>query len=135
MGKLCKLLIFCCMWSHQMWAQEIKDPQNMPVKPEHTDCQELPDSFDDLQSALTAIKSSRFYYEQKIKTTRKNGLMGANYYSCDFKNGYLIIRFDNVEQLYPQVEMALWKRFQQTRDIDGFYAREIRVLPQIIDHE
>lgn len=129
------LLIILLVFGSRLWAQEEKDPQNMPVKPENTDCQELGDNFHDLEGALTAIKRSRFYYEQKIRTTRKSGLMEASYYSCDFKSGYLIIRYDSAEQLYWPVDMTLWERFQKSPDIDGFYIKEIKDLTQITYHE
>ena len=112
-------------------SAQYQDPQNMPVKPTNTDCQALPESFVDLSSALLSLENTRFHYDQKIKTTRKRGLMQARYVSCDFKTGYLIIQYDGQKQVYPKVEIQLWEDFQETADIDGFYFKKIKSLPLI----
>ena len=112
-------------------SAQYQDPQNMPVKPTNTDCQELPDSFLDLSSALLSLEKARFHYDQKIKTTRKRGLMQARYVSCDFKTGYLIVQYDGQNQVYPNVDLQLWEDFQQTADIDGFYFKKIKGLPTV----
>ena len=81
--------------THQVYSQDqdpqYRDPQNMPVKPINTDCQELPESFEDLSEALSAIQNTRFHYDQKLKTTRKSGLMQARFLSCDFQTGFSVI--------------------------------------------
>jgi len=121
--------------SQQVFPQEkdpqFEDPQNMKVKPSNTDCQELPESFTDLQQALTLIQSTRFYYDQKIKTTRKSGLMKARYVSCDFKTGFLLVQYDSRDEVYPKVKLELWEQFQQTADIDGYYFKHIQKLPTL----
>jgi hypothetical protein len=103
----------------------------MPVKPTNTDCQELPETFGDLSEALSAIQNTRFHYDQKIKTTRKSGLMQARFLSCDFQTGFLLIRYDGEDQVYPNIELQLWEQFQQTADIDGFYFKHIENLQTI----
>jgi len=119
----------------QAYTQEkdpqYQDPQNMLVKPTNTDCQELPETFEDLPEALSAIQSTRFHYDQKIKTTRKSGLMQARWVSCDFKTGFLLIRYDGKDQVYPNIDIQLWEQFQQTADIDGFYFKHIENLQTI----
>ena len=108
-----------------------KDPQNIKVEPENTDCHKLPESFSSLSEALTAIEQTRFYYDESIKTTRKSGLMRARFMSCDFKAGFLWIHYDGEDQLYPAVDLDLWEQFQGTADIDGFYFNNIQNLPMI----
>jgi hypothetical protein len=110
---------------------QYKDPQNMRVAPEHTDCHKLPKTFENLTEALPMLKATRFYYDQSLKTTRRSGLMRARFLSCDFKNGYLLIHFNGQDQVYPNVEVRLWEQFQQTADIDGFYYEYIENLPRI----
>jgi len=128
---------FLVMMGLQLEAQDkqaqYQDPQNMPVKPTNTDCQELPDSFVDLSEALISMENTRFHYDQKIKTTRRRGLMQARYVSCDFKTGYLIIQYDGQNQVYPNVDIQLWEDFQQTADIDGFYFKNIKDLPSVVN--
>lgn len=121
--------------THQVYSQDqdpqYRDPQNMPVKPINTDCQELPETFEDLSEALSAIQNTRFHYDQKIKTTRKSGLMQARFLSCDFQTGFLLIRYDGEDQVYPNIGLQLWEQFQKTADIDGFYFKHIENLQTI----
>lgn len=125
--------------SYQVIAQEadpqVKDPQNIKVDPENTDCHKIPDSFENLSEALETIENTRFYYDQRIKTTRSSGLMQARYVSCDFKTGYLIIRYNSMDIVYPDIKLELWESFQQTADIDGFYSKNIEHLSKLIIDE
>jgi hypothetical protein len=108
-----------------------KDPQNIKIEPQYTDCHQMPNSFAQLSEALAAIDNTKFYLDESIRTTRKSGLMQARYVSCDFKTGYLLVRYDGIDQLYPGVEVELWQQFQGTSDIDGFYFQKIQKLPKI----
>ncbi len=108
-----------------------KDPQNIKIDPQNTDCHQLPESFEQTSEALTAIGATRFYYDESIRTTRKSGLMQARFVSCDFKKGFLIVRFDGVDQVFPAVELEVWEQFQATADIDGYYLNKIRSMPMI----
>ncbi len=129
------LLIVLSLTSLQVFSQDqdlqYQDPQNMPVKPANTDCQQLGHDFKDLSEGLSAIKNARFHFDQKIKTTRKSGLMQARFVSCDFKTGFLLILYNGEEEIYPNIELQLWDQFQQTADIDGFYFKHIKNLPNI----
>lgn len=123
--------------SSQLYAQEkdpdFQDPQNMKVEPEHTDCHKLPPSFTNLQEALKTIEDTRFYYDQKLRTTRRSGLMQARYVSCDFKTGFLIVRYDGQDQVFTNVEQRVWEDLQKTADIDGYYHEHIKQLEKIED--
>jgi len=122
---------FCVMVYAQQQDQQLRDPQNMKVDPENTDCHILPKTFQSLTEALEAVENTRFYYDQSLKTTRRSGLMQARFVSCDFKTGYLVIRYDGSDQVYPDIDLELWEQFQQTPDIDGFYFDKIQNLPKV----
>ena len=110
---------------------EAKDPQNIKLDPVNTDCHKLPETFRNVPEAMEVIENTRFYYDQSIRTTRRSGLMLARFVSCDFKTGYLIIRFDGIDQIYPDINKELWDQFQQTSDIDSFYFDNIQNLTKI----
>lgn len=110
---------------------EFKDPQNMKVEAEYTDCHKLPSTFQSSSEAIKVLENSRFYYDQSLKTTRRSGLMQARFVSCDFKTGYLLIKFDGIDQVYSDVDLTLWEQFRQTADIDKFYFDKIKHLPNI----
>lgn len=136
MYKLVAILAWLFI-SCQLHAQEknpdFQDPQNMKVEPEHTDCHKLPGSFTNLQEALNTIENTRFYDDQKLRTTRRSGLMQARYVSCDFKTGFLIVRYDGMDQVFTNVEKQVWEDLQKTADIDGYYHKHIKVLEKIED--
>ena len=125
------ILLFTAPSFSQEKTTGSKDPQNMRIEPENTDCHQLPERFEDLSQALEALEKTRFYYDQSVKTTRRSGLMSARFVSCDFKAGYLVIRIDSMDQVYPNVEKGIWDQFQQTADIDGFYYKHIANLPKL----
>ena len=129
------LVLLMLMVSSLIYAQDkdqqFQDPQNMKVDPENTDCHKLPNKFQNLSEALEAIENTRFYYDQSLKTTRRSGLMQARFVSCDFKTGFLVIRYDGLDQVYTDIDLKLWEQFQQTADIDGFYFDNIENLPKV----
>ncbi len=127
------LVLLSWLGLNSVQAQDYQDPQNMPVEPENTDCQSLPEEFSGYKQALELIEASRFYYQQNIKTTRKQGLMEAAYYSCDFKQGYLVVVLDGKKILHQEVPLEQWEEFQQTPDIDGYYLNHFSKLPRIQD--
>ena len=136
MYKLVALLVWSSI-SCQLYGQEkhpdFQDPQNMKVAPEHTDCHKLPASFANLQEALTTIQNTRFYDDQKLQTTRRSGLMQARYVSCDFKTGFLIVKYDSKDHVFANVEKQIWEDLQKTADIDGYYHKHIKLLEEIED--
>ena len=127
------LILTVVSWTVHSQDQDpqFKDPQNMKVEPQHTDCHKLPEVFENLSEAISVLESTRFYYDQSIKTTRRSGLMRARYLSCDFKTGFLLIHYNGEDLVYPNIETQLWEQFQQTADIDGFYFKHIEQLPKI----
>jgi len=110
---------------------QFKDPQNMKVAPQNTDCHDLPTQFASNEEAVKILNETRFYQDQSLRTTRRSGLMQARYLSCDFKTGYLIVRFDGDDTVYPDVKPELWEQLQQTSDIDGYYFKHIKPLAKI----
>ena len=110
---------------------DVRDPQNMKVDPENTDCYKLPETFHSVPEAMDVIENTRFYLDQNFRTTRRSGLMQARFVSCDFKTGYLVIRYDGTDQVYPDIKLELWERFRKATDIDGFYFDNIQNLTRI----
>ncbi len=113
------------------YGQDYDDPQNMPVEPQNTNCEKKLADFENKESALTALTTTKFHLEQEIKTTRKSGLMQAFYGSCDFKTGVLMVEFDQIKHVYMDVPLTMWEQFKSTDDIDGFYFKHIKNLPEL----
>ena len=124
-----------CIVTSICYAQESNsdydDPQNMRIEPENTDCHKLPETFESLQHAVALLEATRFNLDENFKTTRRSGLMRARFVSCDFKQGYLMVRYDGKDQIYPDIDTQLWEEFRSTADIDGYYFKKIAILPTI----
>ncbi|GJM28650.1 MAG: hypothetical protein DHS20C17_12850 [Cyclobacteriaceae bacterium] len=133
LGLVFTMLIVSYRLSAQEADPQFKDPQNIKIAPENTDCHTLPASFQSLSEATEKLENTRFYYDQRIRTTRKSGLMQARFVSCDFNTGYLIIKYNGNDMVYPDIKKELWEAFQQTPDIDGYYLKNIEHLNKLDD--
>ena len=111
-------------------AQE-KDPQNMPVAPQNTSCQGLPKIFASQEAAINAVEGAKYYFEQEFTTTRNSGFQSAEFLSCDFETGYLVVTHNNTKQIYTGVTQEFWDRFLESGDPDGFYESEIKKLSKV----
>ena len=120
------VFIFCAiinLVSYLSIAQEVE--HNYLVAPQSVDCDSL--KMEDLPSsqAKKLIRASIFRFDQSFRLTRKSGLQLAEFYSCDNESGYLIIKFDDQEKLYRDVQKDNWDKFITSSDPEGFYL-EIR---------
>lgn len=120
------LFIFCAiiyLVSNLSFAQEVE--HNYLVAPKFVDCDSL--KIEDLliDQATKSIRASKYRFDQSFRLTRKSGLQFAEFYSCDNESGYLIIKFDDQELLYTDVQKDNWNKFISSSDPEGFYL-EIR---------
>lgn len=102
-------------------GQEVE--HNYKVGPQSVTCDSLYLPDNDLPSALEAVKSASFRDVRQFKLTRKQGLQGGHYYSCNAATGYMIIRYDNEEQLYLNISKEFWNTLTTNADPDGVYLK------------
>lgn len=103
-----------------------QDPQNQKVEDIKTDCGKIKPEFSSLEEAKQVLDSSKFSFSQQFKTTRENGVMAANYYTCDNEKGFLWIKVSGKEYVYKDVPHFKWKRLIETNDIDQYYEEDIK---------
>ena len=104
-------------------AQEVE--HNYPVGPQTTNCDSLDLSKVASENHIVTIKSTTFRFDQTFKLTRRTGLKGGSFYSCDNKTGYLIIKYNEEEQLFADVEKEQWQELITSRDPEGYYLEKI----------
>ena len=74
-------------------------------------------------NALIRLRMTTFHFDQSFRLTRKQGLKQGEYYSCDGKMGYLIVRFDDATLLFQEVSMAFWETLITSSDPEGYFFR------------
>ncbi|MDZ7606580.1 MAG: hypothetical protein U5K79_13550 [Cyclobacteriaceae bacterium] len=100
-------------------AQEVE--HNYKVGPQNVSCDSLKVPPGDLPVALDLLKGATYRYSKKFRMTRKNGLQGGEFYSCNGITGFLIVRYDNQEVLYMNFDKTDWESFTSSSDPEGFY--------------
>lgn len=82
-------------------------------------------SFDSYDSALRGIKSTSFTYYDEFEPS--NDWMGTvTFFSCDKKDGFLIIEIRHEEYIYQEVPIKIWKNFKAAESPGSFYSRNIK---------
>ncbi len=100
-------------------GQEVE--HNYPVGTLTVNCDSLSLPEHDLKNALETVKNASYRDSRQFKLTRKQGLQRGLYFLCDGLVGYLIIRFDNVEQLYLNISKETWNAITTASDPEGVY--------------
>jgi len=90
------------------------------------DCYHLPETFSSYEEAVKEVKHSNFIFEESINTSKSSWIRGAVYYSCDKKQGYLIIKTDSKEYIYQNVPIEIWKQFRKAGSFGSFYTKNIK---------
>jgi len=104
-------------------AQEVE--HNFLVGPQSTNCDSL--RFDGMEKAaiLRQLEESKFRTSENFVLRRKSGLRAASFYSCDNKTGYLVIRYNDDDEIYLDVPLETWQSLTKNADPDGFYLQSI----------
>ena len=101
------------------YGQEVE--HNYLVGPGFTTCDSLNLVGLDLEKSIKLIRSAKFRFNQEFKLTRKIGLQMGEYYSCDGRLGFLIIKYDDCVTLYQNVKKEIWAEMKSSADPEGFY--------------
>lgn len=107
-------------------AQEAE--HNYLVGPQVTNCDSLDINGLSLTKSISLIRASIYRFDQSFRLTRKKGLQLGEYYSCDNKEGYLIIKYDGEEKLYHSVDKILWNELISSSDPERYYLNKILQL-------
>ncbi len=106
-------------------AQEIE--HNYLVDPQVTDCDSLTIHGLSMPESISKIRTAKFRFDQSFRLTRKQGLQLGEYYSCNGKDGFLIIKYDGIESLYVTVSMDIWKVLISSSDPEYYF---LEIKPQ-----
>ena len=100
------------------FAQEVE--HNYLVGPQSTSCDSLDTAGLNISQSIKLIRGSKFRFDQHFKLTRKQGLQGGEFYSCDNEAGFLIVKYNQDEYLFLGVKKSIWNQFISSNDPEGY---------------
>jgi len=103
----------------QVNAQEVE--HNYRVGPNNATCDSIQIPPGNLPTALDMLKEATYRYINKFRMTRKTGLQGGEFLSCNGTIGFLIVRMDSTEVLYIDVDKSIWEAFTTSSNPEGYY--------------
>jgi hypothetical protein len=117
------LLFFSGIFSGS-FAQEVE--HNYPVGPSKTSCDSLLLDGLPFEEAVEKIENTTFRFNQKFSYSRLSGVQKGQYYSCDGKNGLLLLTVDKINTIYKDVPKPVWDSLINSSDPDSFFNEKIR---------
>ena len=90
------------------------------------DCNILPNSFSSYNHALIEIRKSNFKVHEIIDTSKSSWVQGLEYFSCDSKIGFLILKTKDQEYIHQGVPIDLWQKLKNANSFGGFYNSEVK---------
>ena len=118
----------CYQWCN---AQEVE--HNFLVGPQLTSCDSMSLENLSIPESINNIRGAKFRFDQNFRLTRTQGLQAGEYFSCDNKVGYMIIKYDGIEYLYETVDKKLWHELISSSDPEGFYIDNRNLLQERIE--
>jgi hypothetical protein len=89
-------------------------------------CNQLPSSFSSYNEALNLVGNAKFSFVDYLNTSNSTAVQGAKYYSCDNRNGFLIIGVNNQRYIYQGVPINVWNNFKRANSFGSFYNAYIK---------
>lgn len=90
------------------------------------DCTNLPNTFSSYEQASNLVKSSVFKLHENVNTSKSSWIRAVNYYSCDSKKGFLIIKTDQGEYIHQNLPIEVWREFKNASSFGSYYSDNIR---------
>ncbi len=90
------------------------------------DCDELPNSYQNYEIAMSTIKAAHFKIEETINATSSSWISGGSFYSCDGVTGFFILKTENQEYIYTEVPVEIWKGFKNSDSFGSYYSQYIK---------
>jgi hypothetical protein len=90
------------------------------------DCANLPGSFKSYNEACLLVRSSSFKLHESVNTSKSSWIRGADFYSCDGKNGFMIITTERGEYIHQGVPIKIWNEFKEAGSLGSYYTNVIK---------
>ncbi len=91
-----------------------------------TDCKDLPQSFKSYNEAVIKVTTSKFLYSDFLSGNFSSWINKARFYSCDKRNGYLILETSDTKYIHKNVPLNVWYAFKVAKSKGSYYTKYIR---------
>lgn len=95
-------------------------------------CSDLKENFTSYEQAKKSIETTSFTFSDKCNTSKSSWILGTEYYSCDNKNGYFLIRTKKKTYIHKSLPKELWNEFKKAESFGKFYNSKIKGNYQLI---
>lgn len=95
-------------------------------------CDSLNKNFVSYEVALETIQSTTFRFSEKLNTSKSSWIKGAEFYSCDGKQGYFLLLTTKTTYIHKDVPKTLWNDLKKTESFGRFYKSKIKGRYQLI---
>ncbi|WP_196809415.1 KTSC domain-containing protein [Gillisia sp. JM1] len=89
-------------------------------------CKNLPERFENFNSAKLQIHQTEFFLEDDFDTSRSSWIQNAKYYSCDKQEGFLIISTSSSYYIHSNVPIEVWEKFKHSSSLGRFYNSSLK---------
>lgn len=96
------------------------------------DCNTIQNDFDSYKSALKTIKSSNFQISENCDTSKSSWIYNAEYFSCNKKTGFLLIKTKSKTYIHKEVPIEKWNEFKKGESFGKYYNKNIKNRFQLI---
>lgn len=90
------------------------------------DCESLVKEKSTYFDAVSDIRRSNYLYEDGFLSPESSWILGAEFYSCNYSDGYMIIQTSGGDYLYSNVPRDIWKDFKMSDSKGRFFHEHIK---------
>ena len=119
-----KAILFLLFVLLSQWTMAQAD-QNFSIAKENTTCDSLQNAFLSAEEAYQKIEATTFSYQQSFKLSQVQGLKSAGFYSCDTKNGFLLLQYHDRKLVLKDVPKTTWNDIILSSDPESVCAKVV----------
>lgn len=95
-------------------------------------CSDLKEDFTTYEQAKRSIEKTNFTLSDTCNTSKSSWILGAEYYSCNNKNGYFLIKTKKKTYIHKNLPKGMWNEFRKADSFGKFYNSKIKGKYQLI---
>lgn len=89
-------------------------------------CDSLPPHYDSYGQALKSIRHASFHLHESCNTSSSSWIRGAEYYSCDGRTGFFLLKTDKQWYIHRDVPVTVWNGFKSASSRGSYYDNNIK---------
>ncbi len=89
-------------------------------------CEDISTTFTTYKEIISVIDTTNFTLEDDVNTSKSSWIRNANYYSCDNKIGFFVLKTNKKNYVFEKVPVSIWKQFKNADSFGRFYNSNIK---------